>query len=87
MPSIEDVGRQVSFDGPPGTFTLRTGVKFTDGTDFNGAAVCFNFDRWYNFKGLQQSPSVSYYWSTVFGGNAFRHPHSTRTSTTWRGTS
>ncbi|MEA2535162.1 MAG: peptide/nickel transport system substrate-binding protein, partial [Actinomycetota bacterium] len=57
-----------SSDGLAWTFNLETGVKFHDGTAFDAKAVCFNFDRWYNFKGLQQSPSVSYYWSTVFGG-------------------
>jgi peptide/nickel transport system substrate-binding protein len=57
-----------SADGKAWTFKLRTGVKFHDGTAFNAKAVCFNFDRWYNFSGIQQSPSVSYYWSTVFGG-------------------
>ncbi|MDQ1687350.1 MAG: peptide/nickel transport system substrate-binding protein [Frankiaceae bacterium] len=57
-----------SADGKVWTFKLRKNVKFHDGTPFNAAAVCFNFDRWYNFKGIQQSPSVSYYWSTVFGG-------------------
>jgi peptide/nickel transport system substrate-binding protein len=59
---------KASADGKSWTFDLQTGVKFQDGTDFNAAAVCTNFDRWYNFKGIQQSPSVSYYWSTVFGG-------------------
>jgi peptide/nickel transport system substrate-binding protein len=57
-----------SADGKAWTFNLQTGVKFHDGTAFDAAAVCTNFDRWYNFKGIQQSPSVSYYWSTVFGG-------------------
>lgn len=57
-----------SADGKSWTFHLQTGVKFQDGTPFNAAAVCYNFDRWYNFTGIQQSPSVSYYWSTVFGG-------------------
>ena len=57
-----------SDDGTAWTFSLEQNVKFHDGTDFNAAAVCTNFERWYNFKGLQQSPSVSYYWSTVFGG-------------------
>lgn len=59
---------KASGDGLSWTFDLRTGVKFHDGTAFNAAAVCFNFERWYNFKGVQQSPSVSYYWTTVFGG-------------------
>ena len=59
---------KASSDGLTWTFDLRTGVKFHDGTDFNAKAVCFNFDRWYHFTGVAQSPSASYYWSTVFGG-------------------
>src|SRR3954466_8544742 len=58
----------VSDDGLEYTFNLQEGVKFHDGTDFNADAVCFNFDRWYNFKGLAQSPSASYYYQAVFGG-------------------
>jgi len=57
-----------SDDGLVWTFTLQDGVTFHDGTPLNGAAVCFNFDRWYNFTGVAQSAAVSYYWSTVFGG-------------------
>ncbi len=59
-----------SDDGLKWTFTLRDGVTFSDGEPFDATAVCANFDRWYNFTGLQQSPSVSYYWSTVFAGFA-----------------
>jgi len=59
---------EVSPDAKSYTFTLRDGVKFTDGTDFNAEAVCANFDRWYNFKGPLQSSSASYYWQSFFGG-------------------
>ena len=50
------------------TFTLRRNVEFHDGTPFNAAAVCANFNRWYNFKGAQQSSSASYYYNSRFGG-------------------
>src|SRR6266851_2996959 len=54
------------------TFQLRKGVKFQDNTAFNSAAVCFNFNRWFNFPGPLQNSAVTYYWNTVFGG--FAHP-------------
>jgi peptide/nickel transport system substrate-binding protein len=59
-----------SEDGMEWTFHLRQGVKFQDGTDFNADAVCFNFNRWYNFKGSFQNPSATYYWQVIFGGFA-----------------
>lgn len=58
--------------GKTWTFNLRSGVKFHDGTAFDAKAVCFNFDRWYNFPGPLQSSSASYYYGTFFGG--FRKP-------------
>ena len=61
---------ETSEDGLEWTFTLEEDVTFHDGEPFNAEAVCFNFDRWYNFTGLQQSAAVSYYWQTVFGGYA-----------------
>ena len=57
-----------SADGKTWTFSLRKGVSFTDGTPFDAAAVCYNFDRWYNYTGALQSTSVSYYYNLVFGG-------------------
>ena len=58
----------ISEDGLEYTFDLQEGVTFHDGEPFNAEAVCFNFERWYNFKGVFQNPAASYYWQTVFGG-------------------
>ncbi|WP_281689827.1 ABC transporter substrate-binding protein [Pseudonocardia thermophila] len=37
---------EVSPDGLTYTFTLKEGVKFTDGTPLDAEAVAFNFDQW-----------------------------------------
>jgi peptide/nickel transport system substrate-binding protein len=59
---------KASPNGKVWTFTLRPNVKFSDGTAMDAAAVCYNFNRWYNFTGSFQNPSATYYWQTVFGG-------------------
>src|SRR5436309_14679784 len=60
-----------SKNGKDWTFNLRHGVRFHDGTAFNSAAVCYNYNRQYNFTGAFQDASATYYWQTVFGG--FHH--------------
>ncbi|KQR88800.1 ABC transporter substrate-binding protein [Microbacterium sp. Leaf179] len=59
-----------SDDGLSYTFTLKEGVTFHDGTEFNADAVCFNFDRQNNFTGIAQSESLSYYWGKIMRGYA-----------------
>ena len=57
-----------SADGLEWTFNLREGVTFHDGEPFNADAVCFNFERWYNFPASFQNANASYYWQFGFGG-------------------
>ncbi len=52
------------------TFDLRDDVTFHDGTTFDAAAVCANFDRWYSWTGLQQNENISYYYNSLFQGFA-----------------
>ena len=54
--------------GTAWTFHLRERRQVPRRDRFNAEAVCYNFDRWYNFKGPFQEQSATYYWQTVFGG-------------------
>jgi peptide/nickel transport system substrate-binding protein len=57
---------EASADGLTYTFHLQTGVKFTDGTDFNADAAVYNVNRWKNLPEALQGDD--YYDITVFGG-------------------
>ena len=47
------------------TFTLREGVTFHDGTEFNAEAACANFERMFDQNEVGQS--AAYYWGSTFG--------------------
>jgi peptide/nickel transport system substrate-binding protein len=68
MPSLAEKW-EPSNDGKTWTFSLKQGVKFSDGSAFDAAAVCFNFDRWYNMKGAAAQSQMIYY-GDVFEGFA-----------------
>lgn len=56
---------EASADGKDWTFTLKKGVKFTDGTDFNGEAVCKNFERM--FDQGEAGAAAAEYWADTMG--------------------
>ncbi|MBD8044342.1 ABC transporter substrate-binding protein [Arthrobacter sp. Sa2BUA2] len=58
-----------SEDGRIHDFTLRRGVTFHDGEPLNAAAVCANFERWYNLPASVRGPEVLTFRS-VFKGFA-----------------
>ena len=51
-----------SDEGRAYTFKLREGVTFQDGTPFDAASVCANFNRWFNFPESlrKQAPGASF---------------------------
>src|SRR6478609_10659188 len=55
-----------STDGLTWTFKIRQGVKFSDGTDLDAKAVCFNLDRMYSQTGA--GATQAQYWSDTMGG-------------------
>ena len=59
-----------SGDGRSWVFQLENDVRFHDGSAFDAAAVCANFDRWYHSKGILQTQAVSLAWRAIFGGFA-----------------
>jgi peptide/nickel transport system substrate-binding protein len=76
---------EISEDGLDYTFSLRDGVTFHDGTEFNADAVCYNFERWYNFEGSFQNADASYYYQTVFGYGGFASKPGTPESSNYAG--
>ncbi|HLX35957.1 MAG TPA: ABC transporter substrate-binding protein [Candidatus Limnocylindrales bacterium] len=59
----------VSADGLTYTFTLRSGIKFHDGTALDSTAVKYNYDRQKNAPAALQD-SYNYYYGAVFGWGA-----------------
>jgi len=55
-------------DGTEWVFTLRDDVTFHDGTQFNGEAVCANFERMFDQNEAGQVAAE--YWGYVMGGFA-----------------
>lgn len=66
QPGLAD-SYKVSDDGMTWTITLKKGIKFQDGTDFNANAVVFNFDRWMDPENPYHKGDFPYY-PFLYGG-------------------
>ncbi|WP_237762500.1 ABC transporter substrate-binding protein [Arthrobacter sp. ERGS1:01] len=53
-------------DGLKYSFKLREGVKFQDGTAFDAAAVCTNFNRWYTLPKATRGDGSAVMFKQVF---------------------
>ncbi|WP_254788489.1 ABC transporter substrate-binding protein [Arthrobacter sp. ok909] len=63
-----------SDDGRAYTFKLREKVTFQDGTPFNAAAVCTNFNRWFNFPAALRQQATGTTFKGVFKAHADQAP-------------
>lgn len=59
-----------SNEGRTYTFKLRENVKFQDGTAFDAAAVCTNFNRWFNFPAALRKQATGSTFKGVFKAHA-----------------
>ncbi|MFE4227315.1 ABC transporter substrate-binding protein [Arthrobacter sp. NPDC056886] len=55
-------------------FKLRENVKFQDGTSFDAAAVCTNFNRWFNFSPALRQQASGTTFKGVFKAHADQAP-------------
>ena len=67
---VPDLAKEwtISPDGLTYTFKLQDGVKFSDGTPFDAAAVKFNFDRWMTIPKAYVDLGYTYYIDSVITG-------------------
>lgn len=61
---------ETSDEGRAYTFKLREKVSFQDGTAFDAAAVCSNFDRWFNFPESLRTQAPGTTFKGVFKAHA-----------------
>ncbi|MBV8727730.1 MAG: ABC transporter substrate-binding protein, partial [Candidatus Eremiobacteraeota bacterium] len=59
---------KASPDGKQWTFTLRKGLKFSDGTPVDAGAIKWNFDRWRLTNNRNHGNDTYQYYAAMFGG-------------------